>query len=147
MLVRPATHDDAAFLLALRNDPEVRAASRSTAPVTSDGHEAWLGQVLADPDRHLLVVERGGEAVGQVRFDAQPHGWEISVSLIPAARGGGAGAAAIEAGIAWLRERDEHGAVVAEVRDDNVASALAFRRAGFEDTGSEADGFMRLVRR
>lgn len=147
MLVRPATHDDAAFLLALRNDPEVRAGSRSTAPVNSDEHQAWLGQVLADPDRHLLVVEREGEAVGQVRFDSQADGWEISVSLIPAARGGGAGAAAIEAGIAWLRERDEHGAVVAVVRDENVASVRAFRRAGFAEAGTESDGLMRLMRR
>ena len=146
--LRPATPADSAHLLAWRNDPATRAASRSTSPVGAEEHERWLAAVLGDPARDLLIVQREGDRVGQVRFDALGAGvFEISVGLDAGARGAGLGTRTIAAGLAWLwRERPAARRVVAAVRADNEASLRAFARAGFADGGTAAEpGFRRFV--
>lgn len=149
LTLRPATKRDAGLLLRWRNDPVTRAASRHAAEVGTDEHEAWLDATLANADRELLVVERDGFAVGQIRLDALgPAGeWEISIALDPAARGGGLGARAIGAGLDWLwAERPDARRVVADVRNGNEPSRRAFARAGFAAAGPAPDtGFSRLV--
>lgn len=146
--LRPATSADSDRLLAWRNDPDARAASRSTDPVGAEDHERWLAAVLADPGRDLLIVERGGDPVGQLRFDALgDDAFEISVALAPDVRGAGDGTRAIAAGLTWLwRVRPAARRVVAAVREDNDASLRAFARAGFRDGGTTAEpGFRRFA--
>jgi RimJ/RimL family protein N-acetyltransferase len=147
--VRAAVQADAQLLLAWRNDPETRRASRNTGAVTDSEHESWLEDVLADPDRHLLVVEVDGEPAAQVRFDAlDGGGHEISVTVAPRMRGRGVAATAIAEGVGWLRARDPAAVVVAHVRPENARSMRAFARAGFAESGeTDADGFARLVSR
>jgi RimJ/RimL family protein N-acetyltransferase len=137
--LRPATADDAERLLAWRNDPVTRAASRSTAEVALDEHRGWLERVLADPERHLLIGEAEGRAVGQARFDALDDGaYEISVTVAPEVRGQGLGTALIAAATGWLRETAPGAAVLAAVRPENAASLAAFRAAGYEPSERDA---------
>jgi len=146
VVVRTAGPADAARLLRWRNDPAVRAASRSRAEVSEAEHRRWLATVLADPERHLLVAEVEGEPIGQVRFDRLDDArHEISVALAPEARGRRLAAALIEAGIAWLREHVGPSTVDAVVRHENEPSLRAFRRAGFADAVAEGE-FVRLRR-
>ena len=147
--LRVAAAADAAFLLALRNDAVVRAASRNQAEVAPEEHRAWLARSLEDPDRHLLIVPGdGGAPAGQLRLDRLSGGeWEISVALSPGARGSGRAAPAIAAAVAWLRARESRVVVVAAVRPENARSAAAFARAGFVPDGDFADGTRRLVSR
>lgn len=70
LLARDATEADAGLLLAWRNDPRTRLASRTSDVIALEDHVRWLRGVLASPDRLLLVVEAAGEPVGTVRFDA-----------------------------------------------------------------------------
>lgn len=134
---RPA---DAPLLLAWRNDPATRAASRSTSEVDPAEHEAWLRQVLADPGRMLLVVEERGEPVGTVRFDReQPGLWEVSVTVAPAVRGRGLARRVLAVGeAAWRREVGTGPTVLASVRPDNTASARLFRSAGYRPAPERA---------
>jgi RimJ/RimL family protein N-acetyltransferase len=146
--LRAATPADADLLRDWRNDPEVRGVSGNTHEVAPAEHEAWLAGVLADPDRHLLIAEQGGEPIGQVRLDregADEH--EISVSVAAGARGGGTGTRLIDRGAAWLAEQGERGRVVAYVKPGNERSLRAFAAARFErQATSDRDGFVRLVR-
>lgn len=137
---RPARRTDATLLLAWRNDPATRAASRSTAEVDQAEHEAWLGRVLADPGRMLLVVEEQGEPVGTVRFDREePELWEVSVTVAPEARGRGLARQVLAAGeAAWRREVGTGPAVLASVRPDNTASTRLFRSAGYRPAPDRA---------
>lgn len=89
MRLRPATMDDAATLLAWRNDPVTMAACVDQTPVSWDDHVAWLGRVLADPGRRLLVVERDGVALATGRFDYDEP-TEFSFTIAPEHRGKGA---------------------------------------------------------
>jgi RimJ/RimL family protein N-acetyltransferase len=147
--LRAASEADAERLLEWRNDPEARAASRSTSPVSAEEHAAWFAGVLADPGRLLFVAEAAGEPVGQVRFDGLAEGrYEISVALAPAARGRGLAAPLISLGVARLRQEEPGVAVEAHVREGNARSLAAFRRAGFRPTGEPAEeGFLVLLSR
>lgn len=80
--LRPASIEDADLLLAWRNEPATRAASRSLHAVPETEHASWLTELLEDPHRHLWVAELAGDPVGQVRFDRVADGaYEISVSV------------------------------------------------------------------
>jgi len=146
--LRPATEADAGLLRAWRNDPDVRGVSGNQHEVAPGEHAEWLERVLADPRRHLLIAERGGEPIGQVRLDAEGDGrHEISVSVAAAARGGGTGTQLIDRGATWLAGRGEHGQVVAYVKPGNERSLRAFAAAGFQRAeASDREGFVRLVR-
>ncbi len=144
--LRPASLADAELLLRWRNDPGVREASRTTAAVEPAEHESWLHEVIADPDRVLLIAELEGDPIGQVRFDRRTGDErEISVSLAATRRGSGLGTELIRLGTQWLQSEMGPVPVIAEVRDGNDASMRAFRAAGFREAGrSETAGFARL---
>ncbi|OZI28156.1 UDP-2,4-diacetamido-2,4,6-trideoxy-beta-L-altropyranose hydrolase [Bordetella genomosp. 1] len=131
--LRPAGADDSADILAWRNAPEVRAASRSDAPIAAAAHQAWFDRVLADPARHLLVGERDGAGVGVVRFDPDgPQSYEISIYLAPGRAGRGEGAALLAAAEAWLRRAEPQARLIhAEVMAHNVVSLRLFERGGY----------------
>lgn len=129
--LRPATRDDAAALLAWRNDPATRASSVATAEVSPDEHRAWLDRTLASEDRALFVAEQGGAPVGQVRLDRVGEGtFEVSLTVAPAARGRGLAWALLAATEAPAKERG--GLLLeAKIRRDNAPSRRAFERAGY----------------
>lgn len=129
---RPAQADDAAQLYEWRSDPAVRAASRSTGEVAMGDHTAWLGRVLADPARTLWLIDHGGRAVGNVRFDREGDRAEISTSLGADHRGAGLGTRAIrESTHLYLAAHPGVGVVEAHVRPSNAGSLVAFERAGY----------------
>ncbi|MGN1023858.1 MAG: GNAT family N-acetyltransferase, partial [Lachnospiraceae bacterium] len=82
LALRPAAASDSGFLLALRNDPKVRANSFQKDEVKKEDHERWLAGVLSNPARHLYILEEGDTPAGQVRIDVDPSGEaEISYSI------------------------------------------------------------------
>ncbi|MDO9408804.1 bifunctional UDP-2,4-diacetamido-2,4,6-trideoxy-beta-L-altropyranose hydrolase/GNAT family N-acetyltransferase [Patulibacter sp.] len=136
---RPATTADADLLRRWRNDPGVRAVSVSSDPIAADEHAGWLRRVLADPDRTLLVVERGGVPVATVRFDrdAGSAEAEISVTVDPAARATGLGRRILrESTERELSSRPALRRVTALVHADNAASLRAFGAAGYRPAGT-----------
>jgi len=150
--VRPATEDDAALLLAWRNDPDVRGWSRSSAEIDPAAHAEWLRGTLARPDRHLLVVETDpdGVPVGTVRYDrlAEEGRWEVSISVAADMRGRGVGGAVLRGADDWLSAA-EPGAVeiVAHVRPANTGSRRLFERNGYRATASAEPDMDCFVRR
>src|SRR5919108_2602974 len=75
-------------------------------------YEAWLG---GDDEAVLLVAERDGRAVGYAMLTAGPGAatWDLgdkvaeieTLSVLPEERGGGVGAALMEASRRWALER------------------------------------------
>jgi RimJ/RimL family protein N-acetyltransferase len=129
--LRRATLDDAARLLAWRNDPSARRWFMDTAPVPKRTHVAWLTRKLQDPGCRIYIAERGGKPVGQLRLEKRRNAAEVSVSLDRAARGQGVGAAILGRVAAMARRELSVEEVRAIVRPDNVASAIAFLKVGF----------------
>ena len=83
--VWPATLDDAADLLAWRNDPGTRAMCLTDVLVGWGGRVAWLTRTLATTDRRLLILEAGGRSAATARFDYDDP-TEFSFTIAPAFR-------------------------------------------------------------
>jgi RimJ/RimL family protein N-acetyltransferase len=142
--LRPAAGGDASFLLALRNDPDVRRQSRTQTEITIAEHERWLEGVLRDSNRSLYVIESDGQPVGQLRLDRTAQEAEVSLAVASVARGRGIATAALEAATDSARGSDVH-LLRAFVKKDNHASLSAFLRAGYAQQSEEAD-LVELVR-
>lgn len=146
LALRPAGPDDAERLLAWRNEPATREASGNRDPVGAGEHAAWLEAVLADPDRHLLIAEAEGAAVGQARLDGDGGGgYEISVSLDPERRGRGLGRELIVAACDWAWRSTGAARIEARVRTENRTSLRAFEEAGFTREAGGDPGFVKLA--
>lgn len=146
MRIRPVTYEDAELLLAWRNDPDTRAASRNSHPVTPAEHEAWITRSLQQSDTMLLVAEDDdGSALGHVRFVPTDAGYEVSIVLAPEQRGQGKGRAVLEAAQHAFHTAHPNEPLRAFVRSENVASHRMFRAAGYvlidsDEVGSWYEG-------
>lgn len=124
--LRRARTEDAAFLLALRNAPDVVASSREQRTVSEQEHAAWLQSTLSGAGRRLFVIEAGGVPIGQGRLDVRGDDEWVSIALVDDARGRGYAFAALEA----LQRETDHD-LAAEIRVENESSQRLFTRAGF----------------
>jgi len=130
--LRAASLDDARNLFEWRNHPSVRAVSRSSEAIDWDTHRNWFTSVLNTPHRALLIGERGGSAVGVVRFDMQGAEAEISIYLVPGVHPPGEGRALLQSAERWLiANRPEVGRILAQVLAGNERSERLFLGAGY----------------
>lgn len=130
--LRPARPADARAVWEWLQDPEVRAAAFSSAPIPWDTHQPWFERRLAPGGEPYLIAEdERGERVGQVRFERREGILEVSIVVAPGARGRGLGRALLREACAGMPRP-----VQALVRADNPASLKAFEAAGFVRIGT-----------
>jgi UDP-2,4-diacetamido-2,4,6-trideoxy-beta-L-altropyranose hydrolase len=136
--LRRARADDIRLLWEWANDPEVRAASFSSAPIPWETHVAWFAEKVRQNRSLLFIAENeAGIAFGQIRFDLKDREAELNLSLAKEKRGLGLAAPLIEAGVRELLAGAECERVHAFVKLQNAASARAFEKAGFVRVGVE----------
>ena len=136
LTLRDATIQDGDFLLAVRNDDDVRAQSKQTDVISQETHRKWLEQHVHSADTAIWIIEEKGEKLGYVRAERldQPgrlDTWLLSIALHAGCRGRRYGTWAVGEACRVLRERFEAQAVVAEVLAGKAASLKLFQAAGF----------------
>lgn len=132
--VRPARLDDAQPLHHWRNHPAVRAVSIQGEAIAWPSHLAWLGAVLAAPDRWLFIGKVGAVPVGSIRWDRTRAGeLTVSLSLDPELLGLGLGPYLLLAGEQAVVSR-LGGAfnALATVLPGNTASQRLFETCGYQ---------------
>jgi len=134
--LRRASTDDGELLFHWRNDPSARRQYLNSSKVARSEHERWFARSLADSSCRIYVAEDGrGRPVGQVRVERRRGGAEISLSVARQARDRGIGTTLLRRAAAAARRDLGVRRVVAYVRPDNVASAIAFLKAGYRFAG------------
>lgn len=138
--IRPAMAEDSDEILRWRNDDATRAMSLNTEPVGAEQHSAWFARLLSDEQRLAFVGTVGGHAVGWVRFDPLENqdGFLVSITMAPEARSRGMGSQLLGQALQNLRLRHPKSDVVANVKNNNVASRKLFQSHLFQisdDTG------------
>jgi RimJ/RimL family protein N-acetyltransferase len=126
-----------------RNDPETRRASFDSAEISWDSHRRWFDDSLKRDDRKIYIVVVHGLPEGVARLDIVGSEATVSIHLAPEWRGKGIGAIALQK-LAALRELKLH-KLVAAVKEDNVASLFAFKKARFTEM-KRVDGVVTLQR-
>ncbi|AWW74149.1 UDP-2,4-diacetamido-2,4,6-trideoxy-beta-L-altropyranose hydrolase [Erythrobacter sp. KY5] len=132
--VRKATHEDASCLYEWRNAPENRAMMTNPEELAWDDHVAWLGRVLTDGKRLLLIGHVGKQDVGSIRFDFDENkAAEVSIHLDPRFHGLGLGPKLLTAG----ETKSGASEFLATVLAENRPSQVLFERGGYERTGAQ----------
>jgi UDP-2,4-diacetamido-2,4,6-trideoxy-beta-L-altropyranose hydrolase len=148
--LRRARIDDMRLLWEWANDPDVRAASFSSATIPWETHVAWFTEKLGldvkvTPEkprpeekpgrkRSLILIAENENAtpLGQIRFDVRQDGeWEVDVSVDQSMRRRGMASQIIRLGVQTLVKESGNVRVHAFVKAENVASVKAFERASF----------------
>ena len=135
IILLPANMSDAGLLLLYRNDPETIRQSVQQKPIESAEHLAWLEAVLDTPRCQLYIANEIQASVffpvGTGRLDLRDNGSvELSLTVAPGHRGRGVGGQLLAALIKKAREFGFH-RLRARVRANNIASMIAFLKAGF----------------
>jgi UDP-2,4-diacetamido-2,4,6-trideoxy-beta-L-altropyranose hydrolase len=144
--LRPALEKDNRLLWEWANDPQVRGAAFSQAPIPWEQHKLWFASKMKDPDCRILIAEDDqGRPVGQFRVDwRSDQDGEIDVSVSSECRGAGYGAVLIDFGVSSaFAEKGER--LHALVRMENQVSQRAFEQAGFTSFGEESVHSQRAI--
>lgn len=139
--VRPAVMADAEAVWHWRHAEEAARFYRNQRVTPLDEHCAWFARALADPARHLLIVEEKGRPLGHVRLDQDPAhtaAAELGICLDPVQRGRGLALPLLEAAQGWAFARG-FSSLRAEVHRDNLASHRLFTAAGYRLISSSGD--------
>ena len=111
----------------------MRAASFNSAPIPLAGHRRWFTRRLNSSVCDILIaIAREGHRVGVIRFDAdKKRNFTVSITVSADHRNEGYGSNVIRRACATLRMRRHVRNFIADIKLDNVASQIVFRRAGF----------------
>jgi RimJ/RimL family protein N-acetyltransferase len=129
--LRFANGKDSDFILATHNDPSVRAVSFSTEAIPAHQHILWMREQFASPKCLLLIAMEGPERQGVVRVDARGESAEVSLALIPSARGRGMGCEMLKAVTNQAQVIFPGKPITARVKPGNGAAFRTFRKAGY----------------
>jgi UDP-2,4-diacetamido-2,4,6-trideoxy-beta-L-altropyranose hydrolase len=135
--VRPASIADAAKMYSWRNHTITRSASKDSSEISWDEHNKWIGRVLRERGRLLLVGSVGKFEIGIVRFDQSRDGTTmVSLYLDPDCFGLGLGQNLLNAGEAHARAHFGNiQSFVAEILESNAASCKTFAACGYSYQG------------
>ena len=134
--LRKASSKDSRFLWELANEPEVRANSFSSAPISWEEHVNWFRSKTVEPSCVFFIASDDQNVpVGQVRFDLIGEEAVISISVTKECRGCSYGTTIIELSSAKIFESSDVKKIHAYVKAANSPSAKAFLKANFKDAG------------
>ena len=137
--VRRAEHRDSRLLWEWANDPLVRQASFSPAPISWNEHSLWFAEKLRDAREMMLICEDAAhDPIGTVRFHAaSSYDVEVGITVAPRHRGQNYGAHALSLAVRYFLERKPSARVHAFIKKGNAASVRSFEKVGFTHAGDE----------
>lgn len=133
--IRPriAEASDEAWIFELQSQPSTRRFARHAHMPGAEHHATWFKQLLGDPTRLLMIVEREGSPAGVVRLDLLADGtpaFEVSIAVSEQEQGRGIGLAALK-----LARRIVATDLLANVPPGNSASSALLLAAGYSRDG------------
>lgn len=130
--LRAASIADCENVYEWRNSEQARRFSSNNALIPWHEHVCWFEKTLRDPQKNILIGERGGHPVGVLRLDIDQSECVISIYLTPDHHGNGYGPRLLQSAHNWLKNnRHSIQLVRAKVLTENLSSINAFLQAGY----------------
>lgn len=131
--LRGVTSQDMGDLYEWRNSPEIRKNSFNSKPLSFDEHIKWFEKKSNDLDTVFYVAYFEKDKIGVIRFDMLNDAIKVNIMLNPDFTGKGLGTQLIRLGTQTLiGQRCPGRPIIAEIKEDNIASKRAFEKAGFK---------------
>lgn len=137
LILRRAMKEDCRFLFELRNEDEVRKNSFQTDMISYEQHQAWFQRKMRDADTRIYILLLEEVRAGQTRIDIVNRQAEISYALCREARGYGYGKWMLTEIERMLTEESLCAELVAEVKQENIASRRIFQALGYAEETAE----------
>lgn len=146
--LRQATDADCGYILRLRNDDESVRNSLTGRAIPKDEHVAWYNDSRARGTSFHFIAEHHTkfrphkdeladtvvQSVGCARLDCDHGRLRVSIAVDPEYRRRGLGTDIVRCLVDYSRERWPDTPLYAEIKRENVASQIVFRKAGFKPT-------------
>ncbi|NER37085.1 MAG: UDP-2,4-diacetamido-2,4,6-trideoxy-beta-L-altropyranose hydrolase [Oscillatoria sp. SIO1A7] len=136
--LRSVRNEDCGLLWKWANEPDVRAASFSSEPISWETHVQWLGSKLRDPNCiFYIAVNREDVPIGQIRYDLERNREAVvSICIGSKFRNRGYGSQIIAIACQKLFNVAKSERISAYIKPGNQASRRAFVKAGFQEVGT-----------
>jgi RimJ/RimL family protein N-acetyltransferase len=135
--LRPVSEKDCKLIWKWANDPDVRAVSFSSEPISYEHHVKWFNLKLKDIRCFFYIAETANqEPIGQVRYELDGNEATINISIDQHFRGKGYGPSLIQLASKKLFNASAADVIHAYVKAGNELSLRAFKKAGFRDAGT-----------
>ena len=137
--LREVCEGDCKLFYEWANDPDVRAASFLSGPISVERHQEWFQKKLKDPQCQIFVgLDEHDAPVGQIRFEFMNHEEaEAGMSVDRAHRGRGYGSLLVDAGSTALFCRTGVKTIHAFIKPWHQSSLRMFSKANFEKVGTK----------
>ncbi len=132
--LRAADARDCERIWKWRNDEETRRASFDSAKIPWDIHERWFSDSLECGDRKIYIIVVKDLSEGVARLDIVEPEATVSIHLAREWRGKGVGSIALRKLAAVAFRELKLRRLVASVKEENLASVFAFKKARFTET-------------
>lgn len=131
--IRSAKENDSKDIFEWRNDELTRQMSHTSEIIEWENHNRWFSNSLDSENRILLICEDDrNEKIAIIRFDISESNAIISINLNPNQRGKGIAKSCLIRSIEFFSiEYIEVKNLIAEIKEDNIASQKTFLGIGF----------------
>ena len=116
-----------------RNHPFIRRKCFNSRPLSRKEHERWFKRKSQSRDTTIYIGHCQGQKIGMVRFDKNGSDRiKVSVMVSPDFIGRNLGSKLIQSGVRKIMKTQSGKIVIAEIKQSNIASIKAFKKAGFK---------------
>ena len=131
--IRSAKENDSKDIFEWRNDEITRQMSHTSEIIEWENHSRWYSNSLNSENRILLICEDNrNEKIAIIRFDISKSNAIISINLNPNQRGKGLAKPCLIRSIDFFStEYIGIKNLIADIKEDNVASQKTFLGIGF----------------
>ena len=146
--IRSAKENDSKDIFEWRNDELTRQMSHTSEIIEWENHNRWYSNSLDSEGRILLICEDDhNEKIAIIRFDISELNAIISINLNPTQRGNGLAKSCLIRSIEFFsKEYIEIENLIAEIKEDNIASQKTFFGIGFTKYNSKENvGFYKKI--
>jgi UDP-2,4-diacetamido-2,4,6-trideoxy-beta-L-altropyranose hydrolase len=135
--LRPVHKEDCSLLWCWANDPETRAASFSSEPISWYEHIQWFdAKIRSENCKMYIALDRRDQPVGLIRYDIDSENEAVvSITIANQYRGKGYASLIIEKTSSRILRQSKMHQLNAYIKCDNLASIKVFLRAGFKRFG------------
>lgn len=144
---RKATIEDSSFLLAVRNQEDVRLNSRNSTKIAEESHSSWFKQRLMEEELWgpILIFSLDNSLIGYSRIDLLNQVSAIlSIALDVEYRNKGFGRIILQLTLNYAKNSIGIRSFEALVSEENVASKRIFQICGFREFSND-QGWTKMI--
>ena len=141
--LRLAVASDVKLLFEWVNTPSsLKNKEKSSAPIEWSSHQNWFNKRLNNPNVRIWIVEQNKQAIGQVRVEHDNNKLLIDIFIDSLFKGNDYGLKALKLLIKQCQATYPGVPLHAIIKNENYPSLNLFRRADFQEVGSDGHGHM-----